>query len=123
MATGGENTAERLQQITYKGPTIIVLDLSNLQDEKEIIGFLNTRSGVQKPHCLLVDLTNTHFTEATVKETKESAKAVQPIIKGFPMVGTDSSVSMLATVVGSFSGMNIDTFPTPAETMDWLTEQ
>lgn len=100
-----------------------MLDLSNLQDDKESIGFLKMRSDVQEPHYLLVDLANTHFMDATVKEAKGSAKAVQPVIMGLSVVGTDSLARILATVVGSFSGMNIDTFPSRAEEMDGLTEQ
>jgi len=40
---------ERFRQITHKGETIVVLDLSNLQDEKEIIRLLKMRSTLQSP--------------------------------------------------------------------------
>jgi len=86
---------ERFQQITRKGETIVVLDLSNLQDEKEIIRLLKMRSGLQRPHCLLADLTNTHFSRAIVKEAKENAKAIRPLLKAFAVVGTGSMVGML----------------------------
>ncbi len=114
---------ERFRQITHKGETIVVLDLSNLQDEKEIIRLLKLRSTLQRPHCLLVDLTNTHFSRAIVREAKENAKAVRPVLKAFAAVGTGGMVSMLAGAVGRFSGMNIGTFGTWQEAMDWLAKQ
>ena len=123
MAAEAKKMAERFQLITHKGASVVVLDLSNLKDEKEIIGFLRMRNGMQTPHCLLVDLTSTHFTESTVKEAKESTMAMQAVIKGFAMVSTNSSASMLAGVVGGFSGMSIATYGTRQEAMDWLAEQ
>jgi hypothetical protein len=71
---------ERFRQIMHKGETIVLLDLSNLQDEKEIIRLLKMRTALQRLHCLLVDLTNTHFSRAILGEAKENAKAVRPVL-------------------------------------------
>lgn len=114
---------ERFRQITHKGETIVVLDLSNLQDEKEIIRLLKMRSTLQSPHCLLVDLTNTHYSRAIIKEAKENAKAVRPLLKAFAVVGTGGLVGMLVSAVSRFSGMNIATFGTRREALDWLEKQ
>jgi hypothetical protein len=60
-----------------------VLDLSNLRDEKEIVRLLKLRTTLERAHCLPVDLTNTRFSRAIIKEAKENAKAVGPALKAF----------------------------------------
>ena len=115
--------AERFQYITHKGETIVLIDLSGLQDEKEIISLLKMRSTLQTRHGLLVDLTNTHFSRAIMKEAKENAKAVRPLIKAFAVVGTGSMVGMLVSAVSRFSGTNIATFETRGAAMEWLAKE
>lgn len=114
---------ERFQYITHKGESIVVLDLSNLQDDKEIIRLLKMRSTLQQPHGLLVDLTNTHFSREIMKEAKENAKAIRPVIKAFAVVGTGNMVGLLVGAVSRFSGMNIATFSTRGEAADWLAKE
>jgi hypothetical protein len=114
---------DRFQHITHKGETIVFLDLSNLQDENEIVRLLKMRSTLQTRHGLLVDLTNTHFSRDIMKAAKENAKAVRPLLKAFAVVGTGSMVSMLVSAVSRFSGMNIATFDTRAAAMDWLSKE
>ena len=84
---------ERFRSVTHKGETTVLLDLSNLQDEKEIIRLLKMRSTLQTPHGLLVDLTNTHFSRDIMKEAKENSKAIRPLIKAFAVVGTGATRS------------------------------
>jgi hypothetical protein len=114
---------EGFQYITHKGESIVMLDLSNLQDDKEIVRLLKMRSTLQTPHGLLVDLTNTHFSRDIMKEAKENAKAVRPLLKAFAVVGTGSMLGILVSGVSRFSGMNIATFATRREAMDWLARQ
>jgi len=114
---------ERFQYITRKGQSIVLLDLSNLQDENEIIRLLRMRSTLQRPHGLLVDLTNTHFSRDIMKEAKENAKAIRPLIKAFAVVGTGNMIGLLVSAVSRFSGMNIATFAARAEAMDWLAKE
>jgi hypothetical protein len=114
---------ERFQYITHKGESIVLMDLSNLQDEKEIVRLLRMRSTLQTRHGLLVDLTNTHFTRSIMKEAKENAKAVRPLLRAFGVVGTGSMVSMLVSAVSRFSGMNIATFESRGAAMDWLAKE
>ena len=114
---------ERFQYITHKGETIVLMDLSNLQDEKEIIRLLKMRSTLQTRHGLLVDLTNAHFSREIMKEAKENAKAVRPLIGAFAVVGTGSMVGMLVSGVSRFSGHHIATFDTRGQAMDWLAKE
>lgn len=114
---------ERFQYITHRGESIVLMDLSNLQDEKEIIRLLRMRSVLQTPHGLLVDLTNTHFSREIMKEAKENAKSVRSLLRAFAVVGTGSMVGMLVSAVSRFSGMNIATFETRIAAMDWLAKE
>ena len=114
---------ERFQNITHKGKSIVLLDLSNLQDDKEIIRLLRMRSTLHTSHGLLVDLTNTHFSRDIMKEAKENSKAIRPLIKAFAVVGTGSMVGVLVSAVSRFSGMNIATFDTRPAAMDWLSKE
>ena len=114
---------ERFQYITHKGENIVLMDLSNLQDEKEIVRLLRMRSTLQTRHGLLVDISNTHFTRDIMKEAKENAKAVRPLLKAFAVVGSGSMVTMLVSAVSRFSGMNIATFETRGVAMDWLAKE
>ena len=93
---------ERFRHITHKGQSIVLLHLSNLQDDREIIRLLKLRSTLQKPHGLLVDLSNTHFSRDMMKEAKENAKAIRPLIKAFAVVGTGSMVALLVSAVSRF---------------------
>jgi hypothetical protein len=79
---------ERFQYITHKGESIVLMDLSNLQDEKEIVRLLRMRSTSQTPDGPLVDISNTHFTREIMKEAKENTKAVRPLLKAFAVVGS-----------------------------------
>lgn len=114
---------ERFQQITYKGVTIVVLDVSNLQDEKELLRLVNLRSGIQKPHGLLLDATNTHVSPATLQAAKTTAKAILPLIKATAVVGTGSMVGVMVRAVSRVSGMNLATFETRQEALDWLAKE
>jgi hypothetical protein len=114
---------ERFQYITHKGESIVPMDLSNLEDEKEIVRLLRMRSTLQTRHGLPVDLTNTHFTRRIMKEAKENAKSVRPLLKAFAVVGTGSMVGVLVSAVSRFSGMNIATFETRGAAMDWLAKE
>jgi hypothetical protein len=114
---------ERFQNITHKGESIVLLDLSNLQDDKEIIRLLRMRSTLHTSHGLLVDLTNTHFSRDIIKEAKENSKAIRPLIKAIAVVGTGSMVGVLVRTVSRFSGMNIATFDSRGAAMDWLSKE
>ena len=114
---------ERFQYITHKGENIVLMDLSNLQDEKEIVRLLRTRSPLQTRHGLLADISNTHFSRDIMKEAKENSEAIRPLVKAFAVVGTGSMVGVLVSAVSRFSGMNIGTFDTRAAAMDWLSKE
>jgi len=108
---------ERFRLIRHKGKTIVLIDLSNLEDEKEITRLVKMRSTLRVKHGLLVDLTNTHFSRGIMKEAKDNAKAVRPLIRAFAVVG------MLVSAVSRSSGMNIATFENRGSAMDWLAKE
>jgi len=114
---------ERFRLIRHKGKTIVLIDLSNLEDEKEITRLVKMRSTLRVKHGLLVDLTNTHFSRGIMKEAKDNAKAVRPLIRAFAVVGTGSMVGMLVSAVSRSSGMNIATFENRGSAMDWLAKE
>jgi hypothetical protein len=100
-----------------------LMDWSNLQDGKEIIGLLRMRSALQTGHGLLVDISSTHFTREIMREAKENAKAVRPLLKAFAVAGSGSMVSILVSAVSKVSGMNIATFENRRAAMDWLAKE
>jgi hypothetical protein len=114
---------ERFRYVEHKGKAIVLVDLSNLRDEKEIIALLRKRATIPSPHFLLAGLTNAHFTTAIVQEAKVNAKAVKPLIKAFAVVGAGGTMSIIASAVSKFSGMHIASFKTRGEAMDWLVKQ
>lgn len=114
---------ERFRTLTHKGQTIVLLDLSGLQDEKEIIRLIKMRSNLQTPHGLLVDLTRPHFSRNIMKEAKESSKDVQPLLKAYAVVGTGSVIGMMVSGISRFIGMHIATFDTRQEALDWLAKE
>lgn len=73
---------ERFRHITHKRQSIVLLDLSNLQDEMEIPRLLKLRSTLHMPHGLFADLTGTHFSREIMKAAKENAKAIRPANQG-----------------------------------------
>ena len=115
--------AERFRYITHKGESSVLMDLSNLQDEKEIVPLLRMRSTLQTRHGPLVDISNTHFTREITREAKENAKAVRPLLKAFAVVGSGGMVSILAGAVSMSSSMNIAAFETRGSAMDWLAKE
>lgn len=86
---------EGFRHITHKRQSIVLLDLSSLQDEMEIPRLLKLRSTLRMPHGLLADLTGTHFIREIMRAEKEKGKAIRPLIKAFAVVGTGSMVSVL----------------------------
>ncbi len=115
--------SDRVQRLTHKGQVIVVLDLSGMQDEQEIIEALQMRSNIKEPHGLLVDLTNTHFSRKTVSHAKEGAKGLKGVLKVIAVIGSKGMMSMVLTAVSKFSGINIATFGSKQEALDWLAAQ
>lgn len=114
---------QRYQSVTYRGHTITVVDLSNLEDEKEIVRLLRIRTGDQRPHGLLVDVTNAHISPTSLAVAKGDAKQVQTFIKATAVVGSGSMVGLMVRAVSRFSGMKIGTFATRDEAMEYLAAE
>jgi hypothetical protein len=120
---GGAGVEQRFQQITHRGATIVVVDASNMDDEREILKLIKMRSGMTKPHGLLLDATNTHVSPTTLQAVKTHSKAIMPIIKATAVVGTGSMINVMVGAVRRFSGMNIRTFETRPPALDWLAAE
>ena len=114
---------QRYRSITYRGHDVTLVDLTNLDNEKEIIRLLRTRTGDEKPHGLLVDVTNAHISPTSLAVAKGDAKQVQSFIKATAVVGSGSMVGMMVRAVSRFSGMNIRTFDTRQAAMEWLASE
>ncbi len=114
---------QRFQQITYKGTTIVVVDASNMDDEREIQKLMKTRSGITKPHGLLLDATNTHVSPMTLQTVKAHSKDIMPIVRATAVVGTGSLLGVMVRAVARFSGMKIATFETRQPALDWLASE
>jgi hypothetical protein len=114
---------QRFQQITYRGTTIVVVDASNMDDEREIQKLMKMRSGVTKPHGLLLDATNTHVSPMTLQAVKTHSKDIMPIVRATAVVGTGSMLGVMVRAVARFSGMKIATFENRQQGMDWLASE
>lgn len=113
----------RFYQITHRGVTIVVVDASNMQDEKEILKLLKMRSGIEKPHGLLLDVTNTHVSPTSLQAAKTHSKAILPIVRATAVVGPESVIGFMVRAVSRFSGMNIRTFDTRQAALEWLAAE
>ncbi len=113
----------RFYQTTHRGVTIVVVDASNMQDEKEILQLLKMRSGIEKPHGLLLDISNTHVSPTSLQAAKTHSKAILPIIKATAVVGPENMIGFMVRAVSRFSGMNIRTFDTRQAAMEWLASE
>jgi hypothetical protein len=114
---------QRFQQITYRGTTIVVVDVSNMDDEKELQKVMKMRSGITKPHGLLLDATNTHVSPMTLQTVKSHSKDIMPIVKATAVVGPENMIGFMVRAVSRFSGMNIRTFDTRQAALDWLASE
>jgi hypothetical protein len=94
-----------------------------MDDEREIMKLMKMRSGVTKPHGLLLDATNTHVSPITLQTVKGHSKDIMPIVKATAVVGTGSMLGVMVRAVARFSGMKIATFETRQQGMDWLASE
>ncbi len=101
----------------------MVVDAANMEDQNEILKLLKTRSGIQKPHGLLLDVTGTHVSPTSLQAAKTHAKSLMPIIKATAVVGPESVIGFMAKAVTRLTGMNIRIFATRQEAMDWLASE
>ena len=120
---GGARVESRFYQTTHRGVTIVVVDASNMQDEKEILQLLKMRSGIEKPHGLLLDISNTHVSPTSLQAAKTHSKAILPIIKATAVVGPENMIGFMVRAVSRFSGMNIRTFDTRQAAMECLASE
>ncbi len=114
---------QRFQQISHRGTIIVIMDASNMDDEREMQKLLKSRSGITKPHGLLIDATNTHVSPTTLQSVKSHSKDIMPIIKATAVVGTGSMLGVMVRAVARFSGMKIATFETRGPALDWLASE
>lgn len=114
---------KRFYDMTHRGATIVVVDASNMEDEREILSLLKTRSGIVKPHGLLLDVTNTHVSPTSLQAAKTHSKAIMPIIRATAVVGPESMIGFMVRAVSRFSGMKIRTFDNRQAALDWLASE
>lgn len=74
-----------------RGIPLTLVDLSNLEDEKEIIRLLRTRTGDETPHGLLMDVTNVHVSPTSLQVAKTHSKAILPIVEATAVVGPEKT--------------------------------
>jgi len=120
---------DRVSFIQHRGQKVLLLDYSNLNDEREILAMIERRMLVvseQEPESLLVltDVTGARIPHAAVEKAKQAAVLDRPFVKRAAIVGAQSDrAKLLMDAVKTFSLREWRPFDTRPEALDWLVSE
>jgi hypothetical protein len=116
----------RVRFIEHKGHRILLLDYSQLTDEREMLIMIARRRKVvseQPPGSLLqlADVTGTQFTRAAMEEAKRAAVLDLPHVKRAAVVGASTErAQALLESAEVFAMRQWTRFDTREAALDWL---
>ncbi len=115
---------DRVRFVEHKGVRVLLLDASNCAPEVtvEVMKASRELARTQPLNSLrtVVDVTNSHFNDASSHEIKISAEANKPYARALAVVGVRGLKKIVLNVVIRASGREIPIFETREEAMDWL---
>jgi len=120
---------DRVSFIQHRGQKVLLLDYSNLSDEREMLAMIERRMllvSEQEPDSLLVltDVTGTRFPHSAVEKAKQAAVLDRPFVKRAAIVGAESDrAKLLIDAMKTFSLREWKTFDTRPEALDWLVTE
>lgn len=110
--------------ITYKGKTIVIVDISGTKPEEAIVTLREAQKKISelppKSVLILTDVTDAVFNATSSNAIKEFSAKNTPYIKASATVGSTEMRAILLRSVASFTGRQIGACGTRQEAMDWL---
>lgn len=119
---------DRVRFIEHRGKRVLLLDYTDLTDEKEMLAMIEERKRViaaqpRNSVLLLVDVTGARFTRNALSRVKEAAALDRPHVRRTVLVGSHTLPPTVVSAVASFAAQNYPKFETRAEGLDWLVAQ
>ena len=116
---------ERRRFITHNSKKIIFLDHSNLKGEaylKAVNDSIQMASQSSlKNRLILVDLTGSIISNEVLQVLKTLSSASSPSIMKTAVIGAQGMQLFFLKAIATSSNMNIGTFQTQDEALEWLT--
>ena len=114
----------RVETITHKGKSIIVVDLASIKPEEvpAVLREAKTRIAVLPVHSALIltDTTGAYFDKETTGALKDYASHNTPFVKASAVVGADGLRAILLDGIRLLTGREIKSFKNREEALDWL---
>jgi hypothetical protein len=118
---------ERIQKVSHKGKTIILMDFSNCKPAEtiELMGAAEKviATSAPKKALILSDVTGAMYTKEVAERMKEFTKHNTPYVLGSAAVGVSGVQMILLQTLIFITRREIKLFPSRQEAMDWLAQQ
>ena len=119
-------TSDRIQTLQYRGKNILHLDYSNLSEKQ----YLKANQDIEKYLCklnknnllILTDITGDHISIDALKNSKKMSESIKKYVKKNAVIGLSTSHSVFLKAMKYFTDLNIKSFDTEEEALEWLTD-
>ena len=118
----------RVEFIEHRGQRVLLIDYSNLQDEREMLEMIEERREVvskEPPGSVLTlaDLTGAQVSRQALQGIKEANAVERPFVRRAALVGADTiSPKGSVEAVAAFAAKDFGRFATREEALEWLVE-
>lgn len=116
----------RVGFIEHRGQRVLLIDYSNLRDEREMLEMIEDRKEMvskEPPGSVLTlaDVSGANVGRQAMQAIKEANAMERPFVRRAALVGADT-ITPKGTVeaVGTFAAKDWGRFATRAEALDWL---
>ena len=115
---------ERITNISHKGKSIILIDLSNSLPEETLRTIESGKAVISRsaPKSALVvtDVTGAKYNKEVAEAIKGFTSFNTPFLKGSAVVGAEGVASVLLQTVIFITRRELKSFPGRVEAFDWL---
>lgn len=116
--------SETFREVVYKGKTIVIVDLSNLQPKEAIGAVLRSQPLIAmhppKSVLILTDVTNAAYDTEGSKVLKAWASRNTPYVKASAVVGAEGLRALMLEACRFVTGRPIKACRSREEAMEWL---
>ena len=118
---------DRLQTLTHKGKTIILVDLSKASPPEVLAALPPAQRLIAaqppKSALILTDATDAVYNKQVSDAMRAFSSANTPYVRASAVVGATGARSILLQTVALVTGREIKTCSTRAEALDWLASR
>ncbi|MCP4541995.1 MAG: hypothetical protein GY832_33110 [Chloroflexi bacterium] len=119
--------SERVKEIVYKGKTIVYCDLSNTKGDEiktttDRVDQIVIDKGTSD-QLFLVNINDCVIDPKALQVFKESAKRLQPYLKGSASFGLSGLKALFMNAINRFSGMGMTAHPSMEDAKEYLVLQ